>query len=459
MQRRIRPVAAPVTAVRFAAAAMLLGFTMTACDTDEILTVDDVDVPTTGSLTTKQNLPILLAGAVGDFEAGYQGSGLDVFSGIINTSGLLSDEIRSTDTPPERNQVDQRSVTLVNNLNLQVFFRVSRARQSADFIARKYAELDPTNVNRALALALSGFATVLLGETYCSGVPFSSIDDAGVITYGQPLPTDQIWPLAIGRFDEALATPGITAQFRNLAAIGKGRALLNGNQFAQAAAAVAAVPAGFTYLIESSATTTRQNNGVWFNFIEQRRLSVPNREGTNGLNYREGADPRVPFASGGIGFDNLTPQFRQTKYPARDSDTPLATSAEARLIEAEAALRQATPDIPLFLAKLNAARAEFPGLAPLTLADIPATQPARVDLLFRERAFALWLTAHRLGDLRRLIRQHTRTAAQVFPTGTWTKGPDAAPATSAPYGPDVNLPVPQAEENNPNFTGCINRDA
>jgi hypothetical protein len=39
----------------------------------------------------------------------------------------------------------------------------------------------------------------------------------------------------------------------------------------------------------------------------------------------------------------------------------------------------------------------------------------------------------------------------VFPVGTHYKG--------GTYGPDVNLPVPQQEENNPNFTGCLDRSA
>jgi hypothetical protein len=28
-----------------------------------------------------------------------------------------------------------------------------------------------------------------------------------------------------------------------------------------------------------------------------------------------------------------------------------------------------------------------------------------------------------------------------------------------PFGPDVNLPVSQVETNNPEFTGCLDRDA
>ncbi len=56
-----------------------------------------------------------------------------------------------------------------------------------------------------------------------------------------------------------------------------------------------------------------------------------------------------------------------------------------------------------------------------TLTD-PGTDPARVDLIFRERAFWLFSTGHRVGDMRRLIKFYNRPAESVFPTGAWHKG-------------------------------------
>jgi hypothetical protein len=123
---------------------------------------------------------------------------------------------------------------------------------------------------------------------------------------------------------------------------------------------------------------------------------------------------------------------------------------EALMIEAEALLKAAQPAAAL--AKLNAARTTVTGLAPLTDAG---TEAARVDQLFRERAFWMFSTGHRTGDLRRLIRQYNRTAASVFPTGQWHKG--------GTYGADVTVPIPQAEQNNPNIgsgnQACIDRNA
>jgi hypothetical protein len=66
--------------------------------------------------------------------------------------------------------------------------------------------------------------------------------------------------------------------------------------------------------------------------------------------------------------------------------------------------------------------------------------------MFRERAFWLFSTGHRLGDLRRLVRQYGRTVNTTFPSGTFHKG--------GTYGPDTNFPLPQSEENNPNVTAA-----
>ena len=71
-----------------------------------------------------------------------------------------------------------------------------------------------------------------------------------------------------------------------------------------------------------------------------------------------------------------------------------------------------------------------------------------MDLLFKERAYWLYLTAHRTGDQRRLVRQYGRSIASVYPSGPYFKG--------GSYGTDYVLPVSADERNNPNFQGCAN---
>jgi hypothetical protein len=133
----------------------------------------------------------------------------------------------------------------------------------------------------------------------------------------------------------------------------------------------------------------------------------------------------------------------------------IVSGVEARLIEAEAQLEASNP--AGWLATMNALRAPtgagsggVAGLAPLI---DPGAPEARLALHFRERAFWTFGRGQRLGDLRRLIRQYELPADQVFPASgnRFHKGGD--------YGTDVNLPVTQAEENNPNFRGCSDRGA
>jgi hypothetical protein len=166
----------------------------------------------------------------------------------------------------------------------------------------------------------------------------------------------------------------------------------------------------------------------------------------NGLNWRSANDPRVPWINTGeVGFDGETPYFMQQEYPDKVSATVLASGIEARLIEAESALQGGNATTAFQI--LNTLR-QSQGLS--TLAT-PGTATTRIDALFRERAFWLYLTAHRLGDMRRLIRQYGRTESTVFPTGEYHK--------SGAYGSDVNFPVSSDERNNPNFEACIDRNA
>jgi hypothetical protein len=103
------------------------------------------------------------------------------------------------------------------------------------------------------------------------------------------------------------------------------------------------------------------------------------------------------------------------------------------------------------LAILNALRAAPPPhgtVQPAAMARLtdPGTADGRIDLFFREKAFWTFGRGQRLGNLRRLMRApYNRAAANTFPEDR-----------GGTYGTDVNMPVPQEEENNPNFdrTAC-----
>ena len=76
-----------------------------ACDTDELLEVEDPTFASPGSLQTKEGLPTLVAGALGDFQIAYSGSGGDAF---LSVASLLADELHSSDTFTTRTATDQR---------------------------------------------------------------------------------------------------------------------------------------------------------------------------------------------------------------------------------------------------------------------------------------------------------------------------------------------------------------
>jgi starch-binding outer membrane protein, SusD/RagB family len=464
------------------AAALASAAGLVACNQDKLLTVATPDVVLPSDIAGPGALPSAYAAVIADFQVGYAGGygggppALDLNEGIGQMTALLSDEFLNAETFSTRVEVDRRATDDNNQTTLQTFQDIQRARSTADLVAGRFRQFAPADPRGAEVQALAAYTLVLMGEAYCNGVPTSVVNEDGTFTYGAPQTGEQLFTTAIAKFDSAIALATATngTKALNLARIGKGRALIDLNRYAEADAAVAAVPSNYLYVIEHSENTGRQNNAIYsYNYLE-RRFTVGNGEGTNGLNFVSAADPRVPTfriaSNAGVGFDEETPLFLTTKFPERKAPTPLTLGAEARLIQAEAALKAG--DAAAFLANLNAARANAPtytptGLqteqplpkpAPLTAADIPASATGQQDLLFRERALTLYLTSHRLGDLRRLISQYGRNSESVFPTGPYNPGSPSKAGTV--YGTDVNLPIPAEEENNPQYAvapHCINR--
>jgi hypothetical protein len=422
-----------------------------ACNPNQALDVKDIDVVSPGQLNDKSALPTLRNGVLSTFQLAFSG-GADLANGghegQATMSGLLGDEFLNAESFPDRISVDQRDIIPSNLSLVALFLDLSRARATADFASSQYNKLDAGADGQSEVLSLAGFSYVLFGENYCSGVPFSTIDAGGNITYGDPQTRDEVLQIAVAKFDSAItiATAQEDADLLNLARVGKARALLDLNQADAAATAASEVPGSFQYLVRSSSNSLRQNNGIWNYTANTFAFSVPEREGGNGLPYITANDPRLDVVvTGQLGFDRATPFNLQLKYPDQQSNVVLASGIEARLIDAEAQFRAGTPGPAI--ATLNALRA-FAGLDPLV---DPGTDIERTNLLFQERAFWMWGTAHRLGDMRRLVRQYSRTEDTVFPIGEYHKGGE--------YGSDVNFPVSSDERNNPKFTGCIDRSA
>lgn len=429
------------------ALAVLLTLTLGAvagCDTDEILEVTDPDLVTPDDIGGAAGAELIWAGAIGDFADAYSSGG----GGQAVYVGMFTDEYHLSGTFPTRNEVDRREIDTRNGTMEGEYRSLHQARVSLTRAADALAEFLPADPRISEMRSLEGFTYLMFGENYCSGVPFGLVTADGELVQGEQRDRTATFETALGLFDQATGEAQGDATLADLAALGKGRALLNLGRVQDAAAAVSGVPTDFAYFVRSKdGGTFGQRNAIWELNGSQRRWSLSDQEGGNGIAWRAETDPRVPWLfEDGIGFDEETPLYLQQKYPSWESDTDLATGVEARLIEAEAAL--ASGNVEGMITILNDLR----GDVDMDEVEDPGTEDGRVDLLFEERARWLFSTAHRLGDLRRLIRQYGRTEDEVFPTGDFFKG--------GVFGDDVNFPIPFEENENPNYAGqCLDRSA
>src|ERR1041384_4739446 len=137
-------------------------------------------------------------------------------------------------------------------------------------------------------------------------------------------------------------------------------------------------------------------------------------EGGTGLPYVSAIDPRIATKTGPDGiFDSAFPItiIRQGIW-GRTSNVTLASGIEAQLITAEAALQ--ANDTTTWLTIINSLRTNatlypvaqtgFTRGANLTALADPGSVAAREDRMYYERAFWMFSTGHRLGDMRRLVR-------------------------------------------------------
>jgi hypothetical protein len=344
-----------------------------------------------------------------------------------------------------------------------VYRAMQRARTGAARAAVTLATTAPTPLsNRGELYMLLAYSELMLGEGWCSGVPFSS-EDGTTIAFGQPLTTEQMFQQAVAHFDTALSLAETNARVLNGSKIGKGRTLMNLGKFAEAAAAVTGIPTNF--VLTTSHSTNSNNNGPWSASTSgASRYRLMTSEGKNGLAFlgqTAAQDARINWAtSTRSGFSSqFSAQPNQSKF-VQFTDGVISTGAEARLIDLESQLQagtQAARDAVFAgLNTLRTAGAAIGGATGTTLVTVaaisgsaPTTQDAAIDLLYKERAYWMWLTGHRLGDLRRLVRIYKRDSEAVFPTGQLTSPLDGT------YGASTTITVPFSERNNPNFKGCL----
>ena len=473
---------AVTTTLALAAAAAL-----SACDTikTNLLEATDPDIINPSSVQSAAGATAVRNGALSRLRtATADGESTWLFG------GLLVDEWATSSTFVQNDETDQRS-TQLNNATVQgelrALYRVRTAADQAIALLKQYKP-DPASDIAEMYFA-RGFAELQLASDFCNGIPLSE-GTADPPVFGQPLPVKDVFTVAIASFDTALTmtagTDNASVAINRAARIGKARALLGVglSNAAAAAALVTAIPT--TYRYDVTASLTGGNNILWSQPAGSNRYTVSDSLQGNGRNilvtnaipFVSAKDPRVPahYKIAANKKDTVKSQDGNTYVIQVDSlwgpstAVALVAGLDARLIEAEAALAASNPTGMMTI--LNALRAApqqitaasptatgthpgwtTPVMAPLT---DPGNNTARVNLLFREKAFWTFGRGQRLGDLRRLIRDYGRKAdgsdTGGYPMGQHYKGGN--------FGGDLNLPVTSDEQvGNPNFTGCIDRKA
>jgi len=268
---------------------------------------------------------------------------------------------------------------------------MQQARWVAENGLQRIAEvLEPDefedNPDVARAYLLAGYANRLLGELQCR----STVDG------GPDLPHTEHFNRADSLFGRAITVGQAAGRTDIVRAAYGGRASvrLSLGLYAQAASDASQVPTDFVY--NAIFSISNQNDYV-YETTYRREFSL-----WSSMWQTVTDDPRVPWiipvdAKGQVlkGQDGTTPFYQQKKWTDEGDDIPLTKGTEARLIQAEAALRN--NDYTAAQGFINQARAQY-GMDPLTL---PASQAEAWPILRFERYATNWLEGRRLWDMRR----------------------------------------------------------
>lgn len=376
----------------------------TGCETlSDPLEVEPASRIPAAQLEVPGNAQILSDGAVGDFECAFM-----AYTGM---SGLIGEEFIYAAQTLSRSPYDRRATTKddndygVNgcvggtNAAYGVYTPLQTARRSNENLLaflKTWSDADvaagagsPNRTNlMAIAAAYAGYATVLLGEGFCT-MALSSVGIDKSISYGGEIQRDSVFKYAIALFTEAIGfanTAGNTS-IRDMALLGRARAKLNIGDYAGARADAALIPAGYVRNISASDVTTRRQNRITLD------NSATNRATSVGEPYRSMDDARVPVVeTDQIGATGIL-HYYQTKYPSTSTPIPLATYEEAQLIIAEADIRSG--DLPNALLILNASRARGEQATPF----VGVTQADYLAELVDQRRRELFAESHHLGDI------------------------------------------------------------
>jgi hypothetical protein len=376
---------------------------------------------------------LLVNGAIGDFECSL--------AQYIVAGGLVGDELMDAQLGQSGWDYDRRTIfsgsipystgSCANQQTPGLYTPLSVARFQADNALKKLQGWSDAQVaNRqsliAQAATYGGYSLLLLGEAMCS----AAIDE------GPELTRAQIFTAAQARFTTAIAAAqaATNTTMLNAARIGRARTLLDLGKLPEARADAAVVPDSFALTASYSNAAIRRKNLVWSQMYEGFFSSIDSSY--RNVEWAGVPDPRVKVVDAGTnGQDASTRVFRETKYPLVTSSIPVARSAEAQLIVAEADNATGTPaGNASAVAAINLlhTRAGIPPYAGGTQAEVQAQ-------IIEERRREFFLEGQRLGDIIRYNLTVTPVKGTPFKNG-------------GSYGNDTGIqlcfPLPDIERNN-----------
>ncbi|MGH7554135.1 MAG: RagB/SusD family nutrient uptake outer membrane protein [Longimicrobiales bacterium] len=433
---RIRPAFA--TRLGAAAAALILTFAATACDTDSLLEVDIPGRVPDEVLDDPALARTLVNSVIADLECAW--------TDYTGGAAVMSDEYIAASGNLLNKQWASRQISSSNNDHAfgacagsyGSFTPLHTARfQAEDVFNRLEVFGDQAVPQRVLfqatVRAYGAYAILALGEGFCE----MTIDGGPIQTRAQTL------QLAESKFNEAitLATQVNNADILNMARLGRARVRLDLENFAGARADAAAVPTGYQKDATRDVSATRRWN-LHHELVNSRtgpkHASIA--DNFRDLRFKGVVDPRVNAqTTNALSFDFVTVHYFHNKTTGRETSVPIASYKEAQLIVAEAAARSG--DLATARTILNQ-RHTLANLPLYDAADLPA-QADVIRAVIEERKRELFVEGGwRLNDMLRF----RGTPYQIpFRGEAGSIHPNGIDQTRQAYGTETCLPLPDSE--------------
>lgn len=376
---------------------------------------------------------------------------MDFFALQAMTVGQFTDELMGANSALSTRQATTLSSPHAVQVQLYSAFQSTRVQlDQALQLLYKHGRSDDANMI-GHALGLLGMVHLMIADNFCSGIPVSTSKWGGEFIPSRGFTTTQLYEEAIVYADSGLALGVDSFPVTTLLLGVKARALNALGQFSAAS--------GIAHLINDSSKISevfipgRDSSylGRSPSFLASGRdtsLHVINNKGTNGLRWIpddvETLDARLMLRS-------LYPH--KPKFFFSNRVVSFFDGAEARLIEAEYYLDLG--DIDAYLEMINRVRRMFRYENGLPLSDTidPGTEVGRIDLLFKERAYTLYLTGRRLGDMRRMVNQYRRSMNDVYPVGPVEGVVFEVYGSNYVFVPEISF-TGREETYNPLYNGC-----